>query len=193
MKLRLAVLGIFLALCITPAVAVSFDFQNQGLVSSSTSGNGISVSSFLGQVSLGGIVLIPGPGPNGFVNFDTGALTTGSLLGGGQFGGGAFEITLNGSGSILFASNFSGTWSQVSHDIYELIGTFSTTVQGLNINGFTKQFFEVEREDGQLSFEDLHGTTSVSPVSVPEPGTLTLLGTGLLGLGGMVRRKFASV
>ena len=31
---------------------------------------------------------------------------------------------------------------------------------------------------------------SISQSPVPEPGTLTLLGTGILGLGGMVRRRF---
>jgi hypothetical protein len=101
MKLRLAVLGIFLAQCVAPAFTDSFDFQNQGLGSGSASGTGISVSSFVGQVSLGCIVLIPGPGPNGLVNFAAGAFTTGSLIGGGQFGGGTFEITLNGGGSVL--------------------------------------------------------------------------------------------
>jgi hypothetical protein len=29
------------------------------------------------------------------------------------------------------------------------------------------------------------------PSGTPEPGTLTLFGTGLLGLAGLVRRKFA--
>lgn len=191
MKLRLAIVGIFLALCVAPAFADSFDFRNQGLVSGSGSGSGISVSSNLTSVSLGSITLIPGPGPNGLVNFDTGSFTTGSLLGGGQFSGGTFTITLNGSGSVLFASNFSGIWTQVSHDLYELIGTFSTTASGLYISGVTEQFFELEFEDGKLSFDDVHGKTYVTPAPVPEPGTLTLLGTGLLGLGGAVRRKFA--
>ena len=75
--------------------------------------------------------------------------------------------------------------------MYKLVGTFSAVVNGLALNGTTIQFFELESEDGHLSFDDLHGKTTFSLAAVPEPGTLTLLGTGLLGLGGMVRRKFA--
>jgi hypothetical protein len=32
----------------------------------------------------------------------------------------------------------------------------------------------------------------VTTVTVPEPGTLSLFGTGLLGLAGLIRRKFAA-
>jgi len=59
-------------------------------------------------------------------------------------------------------------------------------------NGFTVQtvvttgkgFFGGE---GQL----LSGDTNTSSI-VPEPGTLGLLGTGLLGIGGVLRRKLKS-
>jgi hypothetical protein len=46
MKLRLAVWGIFLALCVTPAFADSLHFTNKGLISASGSDSGIDVVSW---------------------------------------------------------------------------------------------------------------------------------------------------
>jgi hypothetical protein len=188
MKLRIVILGILFALCVAPAFGDSLDFRNQGFVSGSASNSGISLSSVLTQVSLGGTVLLSGP--SGSVSFDTGSFT-GSLMSGGTFTGGTFDIAINGMGTILFASNFSGTLTQLHDDMFKVVGTFTTIVDGLLVKGFTTQTFELDKEDGRFEFEDVHGRTSVSPATVPEPGTLTLLGTGLLGLGGMVRRKFA--
>ena len=188
MKLRLALVGIFLALCIAPAFADSLDFKNVGSISASGSNSGINLSSEITKVILNGTPVLTGP--VGQIDLNTGSLA-GSFLGGGTFTGGTFQISLDSVGAVLFASNFTGTWSQVSHDLYELVGTFSTTVNGLSLNGVTKQFFELEREDGKISFDEVHGKTCITPAAVPEPGTLTLLGTGLLGNGGMIRRKFA--
>lgn len=39
---------------------------------------------------------------------------------------------------------------------------------------------------------EVNGTTSTSTSSTPEPSTLVLLGTGILGLAGVARRKFCS-
>jgi PEP-CTERM motif-containing protein len=188
MKLRLAVLGMFLTLCIAPAFADSLSFKNVGVISGSGNNSGITLSSEITKVSFNGSDL----GLTGQLDFNTGTFV-GTLLGGGTFSGGALQISIDGSGPILFVSNFAGSLMELSHDEYELIGTFSTIIDGVQLNGLTKQFFELEREDGKLSFEDLHGKTCISPAAVPEPGTLTLLGTGLIGLGGMVRRKIASI
>jgi hypothetical protein len=189
MKLRLAVWGIFLALCVTPAFADSLHFTNEGLISASGNNSGIDVVSCLTRVSFDGTVLFSGN--VGTIAFDTGNFT-GTFLGGGVFNSGIFDMDVNGFGTVLFANNFSGTWTKISNDIYKLFGTFSATVDGLHITGVTTQLFELENEDGHLSFDELKGKTCISPSPVPEPGTLTLLGTGLLSLGGLVRRKLSA-
>lgn len=186
LKLRLAVVGLFLALCAVPALADSIGLKNEGVVSGSI-GSGMTVSSVLTGFSIDGTEIIHGP--CGLLNFSTGSIT------GGSFSGGDFEIAIDGAGSVLFSNSFSGSIVNLGHDLYKLVGTFSGLVDGLHVTGYTTQFFELENEDGHLSFDDIHGRTCVngSPAPVPEPGSLTLLGTGLVGLGSLVRRKLAAV
>ena len=190
MKLRFAVWGLFLALCVSPAFADSLHLTNNGVVSGSGSDSGIDLVSSITKMSFNGNVLFSGD--VGTLAFNTGNFT-GSFLGGGSFNCGTFQMDVNGFGTALFASNFAGTWTKISNDVFKLVGTFSATVNGMHLNGVTTQLFELENEDGHLSFDELHGKTCISPAAVPEPGTLSLLGTGLVGLAGLVRRKFASV
>jgi hypothetical protein len=137
----------------------------------------------------------------GSVSFSTGALSSGSLQTGGTFAdGGWFTISGNGKDGIpdgtLFSGSFSGpsTWTMVTlangtHN-YTLTGTLSgTTGSGAGVNGVTVQL-TVNTGKGYFngSTRISSGDTNIS-TTVPEPGSLTLMGTGLIGLGSLIRRK----
>ena len=129
-------------------------------------------------------------------------MTSGSLTTGGTFaGGGSFVITGNGTGGIptgvIFSGSFSGpvTWTEVTSGpngaiYYTLRGAISGTwYNGTMVNGATTQ---ITFNAGKNGFTGSVGLGSGDTVitTVPELGTLGFIGTGLVGLGGAVRRKF---
>jgi hypothetical protein len=185
----LAVLA--LALPLAAFASSSIDITNHfGTLTGDSNGLSLTGST---MISYGSIV-----GSNlGTVSFTTGAFTSGNAQDGGTLAaGGSFMIVGNGTNGVPNGVIFNGTFS--SGATWSLVtlanGTHNYTLIGavVDASGRVGATTQITVNTGKGFFNGSVGLSSGDTnLAVPEPGTLSLLGTGLISLAGIVRRKLS--
>jgi hypothetical protein len=189
--MRRVLLLVLLALAL-PAMTwanSSIDVTNLGGTISGTSA-GLSLTGSV-VIHYGSVI-----GSNlGSLTFTTGAFTSGDIMNGGTLApGGTFTITGNGINGVPNGVIFSGTFTNSPTWTLTTLanGTHSYTLMGaIAGGGQVGATVQLTVNVGKGLFGGSADLSSGDTnLSVPEPGTLGLLGTGLLGIGGLMRRRW---
>jgi len=197
---RILLLAALLALALPTAgfASSTIDFTNSGGTLSGS--NGVLTLSGSALVVVNGLGggLITG-NDLGSVSFQTGTLTSNSNGTLTYAAGGWFKITGNGTNGVPNGALFTGTFTAPVTLTWESTGVNGTNMYELTglLSGMTGSGSQTTGVTVQLVINTGHGvfngSTYVSSgdtaILVPEPGSLGLLGAGLIGLAGVVRRK----
>ena len=176
--MRRVVLLALLAMALpTAALADTIDYGNLGSIGGGTaiiSGSASAGSTYTLTSQLVSVLNVNtnslSQGSLGWVTLTTGNLS--SCASGLCFTGGTLTVTSAG-GATLFQGTFTGGTVTVISGVTFVNASLGTA------GGSTQISMGVGR----------NGTVSGDTIVTPEPGTLGLLGTGLIGLAGIVRRK----
>jgi hypothetical protein len=172
---------------ITSSFVYVNDYYNGGTASDGSSGPNYGVQFVDGQTLIyhtGDSMIFPySSGPNVTMNVAAGFDTFFSLKIGnpGYYSGYTIGIYsgLNGTGSTLLSAPLPVTGTYDTELVSPTVFSFSGTAQSVVLYAVADY----------VTYDDF--SMNLSGGTIPEPGSLVLLGSGILGLAGFVRRKIS--
>jgi hypothetical protein len=195
--LRIFALAALLS-CVPLSALADSVFSNSG-GTISTAGTGLKLTGSI-LTSVTGLGSFSDSSPSGFVNLTTGALATGALSSNATFGAGSFKITDTNTGLVFQGTFTNATWTAATglptgQYGWTLSGTVSGTLNGSPVVGGTLQVTTIATKGnpfltgGKMKINLNAGTTTIPGATTPELGTLSLLGTGMVGIALIARRR----